>query len=590
MSKVSKKLIVLLVFSALLPLAVFGVIAIWTAQEMTRKIVVEENQEIAKRAADQIAQYVNNGIDILEALGQNLSKTDLLQWQKERMIKNYVIQFGQFESIDLTDLSGNILSTSRLQSPTVNENLEKGLPTVLSGQIYRSKVFFSKNFVPSIVIGVPLKHLGVAKGALWGELNLIEMWNLVDSIRIGEEGYALVVSQDGLLIAHGSGSAKEKVLQQENIGNLPIVKKALEKNIGAAVYKDDQGLEKIGVSVPIRDLGWVMMIEQPTREAYASSIRLTWQISLIGGVFLLLMVIVGMSGGKRYVVNPIRELIRGIRGVGKGNLKDKVRISTKDEFQELGQAFNEMTQRLVVLQENIRRNERTAMIGRIASGLVHDLRHPIKNLENAALLITRGSKGEIENQTFEKVTKRELLKLNQFLDDLLHLSKPKPLYPITIHFSSFVKEFLEPYRNHPRCFFEDNRKSNDRNIFVSVQTAPPEMKILADRFALERVLGNLVTNAIEAMPQGGRLVISARDKRLADLGNVTEISVSDTGMGISSERIEDLFEDYSSTKAKGIGLGLAICKRMVEEHHGKIEIQSKPGQGTKVIVYFPSPN
>ncbi|HEX9759076.1 MAG TPA: ATP-binding protein [Nitrospiria bacterium] len=591
MSNVSKKLIVLLVFASLLPLAVFGAIAVLTSQDMARKIVVEENQEIAKRAADQIAQYVHHGIDILEALGQNIGKTDLLQWQKERMIKNYVIQFGQFESIDLTDPSGKIISTSRLEVPDRNKHSEKGVSTVLSGGVYRSEVFISENFVPSMVIGVPLKALGKVEGALWGELNLVEMWNLVDGIRIGEEGYALVVSEEGHLIAHGLGTAKEKVLQQELMGDLLVVGEAFNGKTGAAVYGDDQGEEKIGVSVPIRGLGWVMVIEQPTREAYAPAIRLTWQLTWFGGGFLFLMVMVGMLGGKRYVVDPIRELIRGIREVGKGNLKNKVQILSQDEFQELGETFNEMTGRLVQLQENIRRQERVVTIGRIANGLVHDLRHPIRNLENAAQLASRLGKGDPDHQTFEKVTRRELLKLNQFLDDLLRLSKPKPLYPITIQFSRLMEEFLAPYRNHPRCVFDDQPAKTEggiRNISISVQSDFPSLKIQADRFALDRVLGNLVNNAIEAMPKGGKLIISGNETQAQDLGKVTEISVSDTGMGISPERIENLFEDFTTTKEKGIGLGLAICKRIVEEHHGKIEIQSKPGQGTKVNLFFPS--
>jgi signal transduction histidine kinase len=124
---------------------------------------------------------------------------------------------------------------------------------------------------------------------------------------------------------------------------------------------------------------------------------------------------------------------------------------------------------------------------------------------------------------------------------------------------------------------------------ISVKIDPPDLKVWADRFALERVLRNLVSNAIEAMPRGGRVAIHARTVRQETLGYMTEISISDTGEGISPERLRNLFVDYATTKRKGIGLGLAICRKIMEEHKGTIQIHSRPGQGTTVTLQFISP-
>src|SRR3990172_3002322 len=281
MNKVSRKLILLLILAALVPITLFGIIAIWTARDMARKIVVEENLAVARRASHQIKQYVDNGIAILEAMAQNLGKTDLLTWQKERIVKNYAIQFEQFHSIDLADESRQIIATSQLNTASKDENREMAVKTALSGEIYRSKVFISENFVPSMIVGLPVKALGEIQGAVVGELNLIEMWRLVDSIRIGKEGYALIASEGGLLIAHGLGSAKERVLRQENIGHFSIVEAALKGNEENMIYRDERGIEEIGVSVPVPDLGWALVIEQPTREAYAAATRLSFQLTFL---------------------------------------------------------------------------------------------------------------------------------------------------------------------------------------------------------------------------------------------------------------------------------------------------------------------
>jgi signal transduction histidine kinase len=595
MNKVSRKLIVLLIIAALVPMTVFGITAIWTARETARRIVAEENLEVAKRAAHQIKQYVDNGIAILEALAQNLGKTDLLAWQKERMIKNYVIKFEQFRSIDLADRSGHIIATSRLSPLLSDENRENAVKTALSGTIYRSEVFFSENFVPSMIVGIPVQVLGETQGAILGELNLIEMWRLVDSIRIGKEGYALVVSKSGVLIAHGLGSAKERILRQEKIGHFPIVEAALKGRTADMIYRDERGIEEIGVSVPIPELGWALAIEQPTREAYAAATRLSFHLTFLIGTFLLVMILIGTIGGRRSIVAPIQELIRGIRTVGSGNLADKVKISSRDEFKELGEAFNLMTERLSILQEDIRRNERAALLGRIASGLVHDLKHPIKNLENATRLLNRGSDNIKARDFFEKIARREFANLNRFLDDLLHLARPTPLQPILLNLSRTISDLLEPFRAHTHCTIEDSHKGSmdpaaESSLLISVKIDPPDLKIWADRFALERVLRNLIVNATEAMPQGGRLEIIAKTVRSIEIpGYRTEIAISDTGHGMPPERLRNLFVDYSTTKRKGIGLGLAICKKIMEEHKGTIEVRSQPGYGTTVTLQFPSP-
>lgn len=593
MNKVSSKLILLLILSALIPMTFFGIMAVWTAREAARRIVAEENLQVAKRAAHQIEQYVTNSIMVLEALAQNLAKTDLKNWQKERMVKNYVLQFEQFQMIDLTDKQGRLVVTSQLNATMKEKSHEEAVRTALTGEVYQSEVFISENFVPSMIVAIPVKALGEIQGVIIGELNLIEMWRLVDSIRIGKEGYAFVVSKEGLLIAHGLSSAKERILRQEQIGYLPIVQAALEGREVAEVYHDERGIEEIGVSAPIPSLDWGLVIEQPTREAYAAATRLTYQLTFLIVAFLFLMIGIGTVGGRRYLVAPIQELTRGVRAVGVGNLANKVKILTRDEFRELGDAFNQMTERLSAFKEDTRRNERAILLWRLARGLVHDLKHPIKNLENTSLLIIRYFDDPKVRDLFVKVVEREFPNLNRFLDDLLHLARPIPLQPIFLDLSRLIDNLLEPLRTHPLCFMEEPGSmpvdlGKEGKVLVSVLIDPPDLKIWADRFALERVLKNLIANAIEAMPQGGRLTIAGKAAQSeGSLEPLTEIIISDTGNGIPWDQLNNLFVDYTTTKGKGIGLGLAISKKIVDEHKATIEVQSQPGQGTTFTLRFP---
>ena len=231
MKRISTKLIVLLVAAALLPLTLFGLLSIRTARTTAFQEVNQGHLAVAKQAADQIRFYVADRVAILQALAQHLGQTDLRPWQKERIIKNYVIQFDEYRQIALTDLEGRELAASRLGAPLGNRSVEPAFQAAVNGSLYRSPVFLSDNLTPSMTIAVPVMALGRVTGVLIGEVNLIAMWNLVDSIRIGREGYAFVVSETGQLLAHGRGAGGVIALLDGALGCEAAV--ALEEQLDA---------------------------------------------------------------------------------------------------------------------------------------------------------------------------------------------------------------------------------------------------------------------------------------------------------------------------------------------------------------------
>ena len=584
MKKISTKLIVLLVAAALLPLTLFGLLSIWTARTAAFQEVNEGHLAVAKRAAAQIQSYVADRMAILQALAQHLGETDLQPWQKERVIKNYVIQFDEYRRIALTDLEGREVATSRLGVPLGNRSGEPAFQAAVSGSLYRSAVFLSDNLTPSMTIAVPVTALGQVTGVLIGEVNLIAMWDLVDSIRIGREGYAFVVSRSGQLLAHGRGSQKPKVLQQADLSSLAIVR-AVRQGLSqtvvyAGVTDGEKPVEMIGVSAPIPDLGWGLVIEQPAREAYAQARTITLELAGLIGLFLLLVIGVGYAGGRRYVVEPIQQLMQATRRVAAGNLSETVNILTQDEFQTLGESFNEMTTRLGGLQERIRRDERTVVFGRIAAGLAHDLRHPILNIENNSRLLLRRFDEEAWNR-FVKIVERELAEVKRFLDDLRDLGRPTPLTMVALDLRRELAELADAFAEEAR------RQGVTIRCHVEGDAAAP-VSIRADKFALGRVFKNLIRNALDAMARGGTLEIRVTPaaQGAVEGQDLVLVAVSDTGHGIPPERLSSLFADYFTTKRKGLGLGLAVTKKIVEELGGTISVSSIVGRGSVFTLSF----
>jgi len=598
MKKISNKLIFLLVSAAIIPMLLYGIVSIWTSRNAAITTITEGNLRVAKRASSEIGLYVSNSEVILKSLAENISRADLADWQKERVIKNYVLNFREFKEIHLIDIKGNIVVSSKpgsfsspfkedtipLSPPLLNGDLggfmEQGIKVSLKGNVFRSNVFISPNLIPVMVMSTPFYSLNKITGILVAVINLVDMWNLVDEIRIGETGYTYVVSSSGVLIAHGKGDEKARVLRHEKFNDLGIVKDALKGKSISSIYINKSGEEVLGVATPVSPAEWVVVVEQPTKEA----LRETWLITLhlIGLIVLalLVMIILGIKGSKK-IIGPLRELIKGTKELSKGSLNYRVKIDTEDEFKELGDAFNSMAGELTELQEEIKRKERSATFGKIAAGLVHDLKHPIKTIENSSRLIEKKLGDPEYIKTFRKVVDREFSNINRFLDDLYNLTHQTKLITIKLDVANELREAIESFKD----------EADKRNISINLLISSGVLKMLGDKFALQRVFKNIISNAIDAISQKGELKIIASEvlKESGDEGkkNVS-IAFIDNGCGIPLERLNVLFTEYITTKRKGLGLGLAISKKTINELGGNIEVDSKEGIGTTFTVTLPA--
>jgi len=251
MKRISTKLIILLVSAALIPLVLFGIFSIMASRAANYHSVSEGNLNVARRAADQIELYVQNGIQILKGIAENVNRTHLEPWQKETIIKNYVINFEQFHEIYLTDRNGMQVATTELGAELADRSKDTAVITALKGEVYRSAVYISDQLVPTMTIALPLIRLNEIDGAVVGVIDLVDMWTLVDSIRIGQHGFAFVISREGMLIAHGRDDAKPSVIKQENRHHWEIAKTVLSGRSGVLTYEMKKGKTCSGYVLPL---------------------------------------------------------------------------------------------------------------------------------------------------------------------------------------------------------------------------------------------------------------------------------------------------------------------------------------------------
>ena len=571
MRRITYRFVLLLAAAGILPLLLYGAVSIYSLRDATRRSVITGNENVARRVAEQIGLYVRTNVDILQSVAANLTDTNLAQWQQDRILKNAALDFQEFREITLYDAAGAAVASSRIGRSKL-EFPQSG--TSFGSNVTLSPIGIDDDFLPTAVVGIKLTQVGQSAGSLVGEISLEEMWRMVDQIRVGDQGYALVVAKNGQLIAHGNSNEKPRVARGDNLANQPLVRLVRgnrDARTASLEYTNDSGVQMLGVAAPLEPLGWTVMVEQPRGEAYALADQLTRQLVLVIALALGVAMSVGYFMGRSFI-RPIFELMRGTNAVAEGHLDERVTITSRDEFKQLGDSFNSMADKLVELTEDVRKKERQAMFGRMAAGLVHDLSHPVQNIGNSCKLIVRVFDDPEYRQTFTRTIDREIETLKRVLDDLRNVARPAPVERFPLDVNRSVADIVESMRG----FAEES------GVALESKYASQPVVIEGDVFALGRVYRNLITNAIQATQAGGRVTIATSKS-----GDKVEVSVSDTGSGIPADRLGAIFDDFVTTKKRGLGLGLAITKRVVEQLDGTITVASELGKGTTFTMRFP---
>lgn len=232
------------------------------------------------------------------------------------------------------------------------------------------------------------------------------------------------------------------------------------------------------------------------------------------------------------------------------------------------------------LEEALRRSDRLSSLGTLSAGMAHEIKNPLVGIRGAAQLLKEELPGE-DTKEYINVILKEVDRINRIVEELLTISHPqKPQFkPVNIH--RLLDEIL---------MLEKTAIKGKRIVFV--QGYDPSLPhIMGDEKQLIQVFLNLIRNSIESMPDGGEIVLTTRISSQhvvkSHTGTVL-VEIRDNGRGVPLEIKEEIFTPFFTTKKKGTGLGLTISNRIVDEHNGRLEIQSDENRGTTARVYLPA--
>lgn len=231
--------------------------------------------------------------------------------------------------------------------------------------------------------------------------------------------------------------------------------------------------------------------------------------------------------------------------------------------------------RLKNLEKKIERQNRLAVLGKMAAGVAHEIRNPLSSIKGfATLLGSKFSKQSKEQETAFLLIS-EVERLNRTISELLNYARPLPLKPKPLDLNELISSSLKLVTTD----------AENIGIEISYNIAPATPKIFADPDRLNQVLLNLYLNALEAMQRGGRLTVSGHS---GERVGMVDIEVTDDGIGIPQESLARVVDPYFTTKPAGTGLGLAMVNKIIDEHGGNIRFASKVNDGTTVIISLPA--
>lgn len=353
---------------------------------------------------------------------------------------------------------------------------------------------------------------------------------------------------------------------------------------------------------PIRDIKdrtigmlYVGTLERPFEDSLRRTLFIFLGITILG-VALVTGVAITIAGS---MSRPIHAMTEAAKQVAEGDYSPQVTITSQDEIGYLAECFNRMVRELAKADQELRlwtlnleskveertgqlkamqghliQTEKLAAIGKLAAGVAHEINNPLTGILTNSSLMLRDLPNDDPRREDLQIIVDETLRCRKIVKGLLDFSRQTKPQKQLVDFNGVIEDVFNLVRNQASFHDIELVSEQDRRLPA----------VMADKDQLRQVVLNIVLNAAEAMPGGGRISASSRyDSRTSQV----QISIRDNGPGIPDEIKDKLFEPFFTTKKTGTGLGLAIAYGIVERHKGTISIDSAPGRGTTITVCLP---
>ena len=582
-SRLQDKFTLFFIVLAAVPALVLGGVAVFLIDFSHRYDVSSLELQLLGQKEEEIEKFLANTLEVLNlkvgiARSEELESSDR-PWQ-DVLAKQILESNTAFDEISFVDLQGKERARRARARTFEKDELSSvySIPyfsEVAAGKIYIGQVYFTLSG-PKLTLAAPVRVGEQVIQIISAEVSLNQLVRSFSSARVGSSGYLVLLSSDGRVIASGLGdqSRVRSLRGWERVENL------LSGVKSDALGSADRYLSPIGSQAVVgaggknSKTGWILMVEWPLEDADAVIRDVRDQVIWLTLFSVLAVVVISPLFAKR-LIRPIRALEYNAREVERGNFSVRVDIATHDELEELGAAFNRMTQGLKRLQEL--KNEFVFIAA-------HELRTLVTAIRGYLSMVREGSAGVSWGALSKDLDPvwQASDRLNHLVNDILEIARSEAgKMKVEVSEVDLAESILS-------VLAEVRPMAEAKGITLFYDPAPEKLKVKADSLRLREVLANFLSNAVKYNHANGWVRVRCEER-----GQDIIVNIEDNGFGVSGEDQKHLFEKFfraenEETKSvSGTGLGLFITKELIEKMGGKVWVVSVKGQGTTFSFSLP---
>jgi len=577
--RLSARLLLTLTLLSGVPSIIVGLFMISVTESSLTQYIKNQHREIARSAGSEIRLFLETPITILETVADTKDIIEMNPFTQSIMLNKIVAKHSSiFEMIFTVDTSGKEISTTVFNPVAINHKPEEYFKHSLKGKKYFSPINFNEVKEPYMISSIPIRQFDQIIGILVCRINLMSIWELVDEIKIGKTGNVFVIGQKGQLIAHYD---KKKVLERSEAIDLELLRNIETQQQKSITFYSPEGERMLGTISLLPDFNWFIIIQQSESEAYRLVTIMRYQVFIFVGFVIIIAAILSYLLEKR-ITSPINTLVAGVKRYAEGDLQFRISVERYDEISVLANEFNTMAENLFKNERKLRKAERLAAMSKFATLISHEIRNPLNSMNINMQILKREI--EKENGDLEKKRKyfgiiiSEIQRMDNLINNFLTISRPPRFDPVPNNIHTILDEVILTHTG-----VAEQQEVKFHKIYCAT-----EIMANVDGDQLKQVFHNIIINALQAMPDGGSLLIKTK---CSEVGQTKSpgfiIEFSDTGTGISDDKLNEIFDFYYTSKKTGTGLGLAIARQIIDGHNGTIIAQNNPGKGTMLIVEIP---
>ena len=588
----------------------------WFSFDEQKRLLTAVQSEQAGSAAAKIGSFVEGIQSQMEWLSARVPGGSTSEDPRIDAIRLLRLSQPIAEVAELDATGRERLRVSRREADAVGSGRDFSQNAAFRGAkdngVYYGPVDFYRETEPFMTIAVA--NAGQNAGVTVAEVNLRFIWDVVSNLDVGENGKSYVLDKSGRLIAHAD---LWPALRNVDFSDKPEVRAALsgaESPPDGLLIANLYGQKTLSVYAPVKPLGWLVFVERPLNEAYAPIYRSIARSLFIFAILLACAIAAAWLLSRRMIL-PIQQLAQGAARIGGGDLAQRLTIRTGDEFQTLGEQFNQMAEQLSDSYAGLERkvDERTAELAkardqalqehadaqrarqaaeqaneaksRFLAVISHELRTPLHGVIGVLQLLDNGKLDATQAHQL-RIASASGDTLLALIDTILEYARLEAGTE-TLELRDFqlqqsiaaAIELMRPLAGAKKL-----------NLAVTSNISPATV-VHGDPVRLNRVLLNLLGNAIKFTEQG-QIAVAASAPR-SDGRVLLQVAVRDSGIGIAPAMQERIFRDFTQANDSiarrfgGTGLGLAISRRLARLMGGDLTVESSPGVGSTFRLSVP---